>query len=204
MNSTHRFRLCQLLCAATLFLGGCLLGPVSNPPRQFVLAPISASQQTLAESDPLSVGVRPVKMAPYLLKTSMAIRKSANEIEYLEKAAWAERLNQCFQRTLAADLATVQPSVRVYLSAWERDQVKAIVAVTVEQFDVDIEGRGALLADWLVLGPNSEKPLMSGHARLTHTGAVTRGNPEAIATTLSVLVGEFSRELAQALHQCTH
>jgi len=204
MNSTRRVPLCQLLCAVTLFLGGCLLGPVSNSPRQFILTPMPPSLQAPAHRDLPSVGVRSVTMAPYLLKTSIAIRKGTNEIEYLEDAVWSEGLSQGFQRTLAADLVTLLPTTRVYRSAWGRDQVKAIVVVTVEQFDVNIEGRGALVADWLVLGPNSEEPLISGQARLTHTGAVPRGNPEAIATTLSMLVAEFSRELAQALHQCTH
>jgi uncharacterized lipoprotein YmbA len=134
----------------------------------------------------------------------MAIRKSANEIEYLENAPWAERLNQGFQRTLAANLATMLPSDRVYLSAWERDQVTVRVVVSVEQFDVDFQGRGTLIADWFVLGPDSEKPLMSGRASLTRTGAAPRGDPEAIPTTLSALIGDFSRELAQALRQSTH
>ena len=203
MNSTDYFRFCQLLCVATVFLGGCVFKPVGTLPRQFVLTPIPASQQTAAKDDPLLVGVRSVKMAPYLLKTSIAMRKGNNEIEYLEDAAWAERLNQGFQRTLAADLVALLPTARVYLSAWGRDQVKAIVVVTVEEFDVDIQGRGTLVADWQVLGPDSEKPFMSGQARLNRTGVSPRGKPEAAVSTMSLLVGDFSRELAQALGHCT-
>ncbi len=199
MNSTHRIRLCQLIAA--LFLGGCVFHPATNLPRQFVLTPIPY-RQTTTQIDPLWVGVRSVKMAPYLLKPSIAVRKNPNEIEYLENAAWAERLNLAFQRTLAADLTAELPSDRVYLSAWEPGQVKRIVVVTVEQFDVDIQGRGTLIADWMVLGQESEKPLLSGQARLNRTGASPRDSLEAIAKTLSDLVGEFSRELARALQQC--
>ena len=204
MKSSRCLRVGNLLCAAGLLLSGCLLRHGGEPPRRFVLTPIPASGQVVTGIDPLSVGVRQVKMFPYLLPSSMVVRKSANEIDYLESALWAERLNQGFQRVLAADLAAVLPSDRVYLSAWERDQAAVRLAINVEQFDVDLQGRGTLIADWVVLAPDSEKPLTSGRAHVTRTGAAPRGNPETIATTLSVLAGEFSQELAQALRHCTH
>ena len=203
-----------LVCAAGLLLSGCFLKPVTVSTRRFILAPIPASEllsplphrgrgQGEGASIPqqLSVGVGFVKMPAYLLRNSIVVRKGANEIEYLEDASWGERVDQSFQQTLAANLSILLPSGRVYLSAWERDQVKVRVFVNVEQFDVDTQGRGTLIASWRITAPGSEKPLKSGQARLARPGPAPHGNPQVIVTTLSALTAEFSRELAQAIHQ---
>src|SRR6266404_3931421 len=134
-----------LVCGASLLLSGCLLKPVTVSTRRFVLAPIPASERAPTTAEPLPVGVGLVKMPAYLLRDSIAVRKGANEIAYLDDAFWAERLDQCFQQTLAANLSTQLPSDRVYLSAWQRDQVRVRVFVNVEQFDADTQGRGTLI-----------------------------------------------------------
>jgi hypothetical protein len=75
------------------------------------------------------------------------------------------------------------------------------VSVSVEQFDVDAEGRGTLLAGWRLTAAGSEKPIKSGQVRLIRPGPPPRGNPQAIAATLSALLAEFSRELVPALRE---
>lgn len=144
-----------------------------------------------------------MKMPSYLLRNSLAVRNGANEIEYLEDARWAERLDHCFQRTVAVNLSRWLPSDSVYLSDWGRDPVSVRVLINVEQFDVDTAGQGTLIAQWRLSAPDTDMPLKSGHARLVSRGASPRDNPEAIAMTLSNLAAEFSRELAQSIHKFT-
>jgi uncharacterized lipoprotein YmbA len=105
------------------------------------------------------------------------------------------------QRTLAANLSRLLPSNSIYLNDWGREQVKARVFIIVQQFDVDTRGRGTLIAQWRITAPDSDIPLKSGQARLDRTGASPRGNPEVIATTLSDLAAEFSRELVQSIRE---
>jgi uncharacterized lipoprotein YmbA len=199
MKPFKYLQLFGLACCAGILLSGCFLKPVTVSTRRFVLAPIPPSEHASASAEEFSVGVGFLKMPSYLLKNSMAVRKSATEIDYIEDVLWAERLDHCFQRTLAANLSTLLPSERVYLSAWELDQVRVRVFVNVEQFDVDIQGRGTLIAWWRITAPGSDELLKSGQARLTQTGASPRENPQVIATTLSDLTSEFSRQLAQAI-----
>src|SRR5947207_8086212 len=104
-----------LVCAAGLFLSGCLLKPVTVSTRRFILAPIPASEHASAAGEPLSVGVGFMKMPAYLLRNSIALRKGPNEIDYLEHALWGERLDQSFQQTIAANLSLHLPSDRVFL-----------------------------------------------------------------------------------------
>jgi len=75
------------------------------------------------------------------------------------------------------------------------------VFVNVQQFDVDAHGHGTLIAHWRITSPDSDASLKSGQARLARAGASPRGHPEVIATTLSDLTAEFSRDLAQSIRQ---
>src|SRR5262249_35854253 len=70
--------------------------------------------------------------------------------------------------------------------------------------EVDTRGIGTLTAQWRIAAPENDLPLKSGLSQLTHTGPSPRGKPEVIATTLSELAADFSRELAQAIGQSLH
>jgi uncharacterized lipoprotein YmbA len=140
-------------------------------------------------------------MPSYLLRDTMVVRKSATEIQYLEDALWAERLDQSFRQALEHNLASLLASDPVQLSAPERDRVMVRVSVNVEQFDVDTQGQGTLRAGWRLSVRGTDKPLKSGQARLTRPGPTPRGDPQVIATTLSALTAQFSRELEQAIRE---
>ena len=184
---------------AGLFLAGCLFKPSTVSTRHFLLTPITTNGPSLAATQPLSLGIGFVTMPSYLLRNSMAVRNGLNEIEYIEDAQWGERLDHGFQRTLAANLSQLLSTDRIYLTDWGRDQVDAKVFVAVEQFDMDRQGTGTLIARWRIARSGSDIPVKSGRTRLTRTGPAANGKPEVIASTLSELVGEFSRELAQSL-----
>lgn len=185
-------------------LSGCAFNPVTVSTRHFTLSPIPTSETGQVGSSGtgnLSVGIGFVKMPSYLLRDSMAVRNGANEIEYLENALWSERLDESFQRDLAANLADLLPSDRIYLTDWAHDQVTVAVYINVQQFDVDINGHGILTAQWRITAVGSDIPLKSGRTRLDRTGAAPRGKPEVIAETLSDLAAQFSRDLAQSIEE---
>jgi uncharacterized lipoprotein YmbA len=194
------FRFVFIAVTGTL-LAGCLFKPATVSTRHFVLAPVSTNELAPVAPEHLSVGISFVRMPPYLLRNSLAVRNGANEIEYLEDARWGERLDQCFQRTLAANLSRLLPSDNIFLTDWARDQVMVRVSVNVQQFEVDTHGTGTLVAQWRINSPEKDLPLKSGLARLSRTGVPPRDKPEIIATTLSELEGEFSRQMAQAIRE---
>jgi len=201
MKRSNYICLVLMMSSLGMLLGGCLTKPERVSTRHFVLVPIPAPEPAPTTAQQSSIEVGFVKMPSYLLRDSMFVRKSTTEIEYLEAALWAERLDQSFRQTLAENLSLLLASDRAYLSASERDRVAVRVSVSVEQFDVDTEGRGTLLAGWRFIAAGSEKPIKSGQARLIRPGPPPRGNPQAIATTLSALLAEFSRELVPALRE---
>ena len=195
-------RIVALFVAITLSAGvtGCsFLTPAQPTARHFVLSPLPATRP--AASDALAVGVGQLKLPAYLFDTSLAVRKGSNEIEYLPSALWAERLDTGFQRVLAANLATLIPTDRIRLSAWRREDVAAEVYVTVEQFDVDASGQGVLIAHWRILSPGGEKMLKAGGSRLSRQGPPPEANASGAVATLSELIANLSRQLAQSLKE---
>jgi uncharacterized lipoprotein YmbA len=195
-----------LLAAMALFAGvsGCsFLKPAKSTARHFVLTPVPTLGAATVAPGAIAVGLARVKIPAYLFHTSLAVRRGTNEIEYLPSAFWAERLNTGFANVLAADLALALPTDRIYLSAWQRDQVTAEVYVTLEQFDVDEGGTGILAVRWRLGSPGGEKILKAGTSRLAQRGPRPDDNPAGAVATLSTLIADFSRQLAQALQQIT-
>jgi hypothetical protein len=184
--------------AACLSLSGCLnLKPAHATARYFVLSSLPGA--AAPGSMTLAVGVGPVKLPAYLFKDSLAVRKGTNEVEYLQSALWAEQLQSGFQRVLAADLAALLPTDQVRLSAWRPEDVAMGVYVTIEQFDVDTTGRGVLVAWWRILSPSGEKLLKAGQFRASHEGPAPQANPQGATATLSGLLADLSRDLAEAM-----
>jgi uncharacterized lipoprotein YmbA len=187
--------------AIALLLTGCLFKTSTVPVRYFMLAPVATNEPPVTAIKPLSVGIGFVKMPTYLLRDSLVVRTGANEIEYVQDALWGERLDQSFQRTIAANLSRLLPSDNIYSTDWARGQVMLRVFISVQQFDVDNDGRGTLIARWRIAPADSDASLKSDIVHLERTGAPARNNPEAIAATLSDLTAEFSRGLAQSIRE---
>src|SRR5438874_13044086 len=114
-----------------LALTGCsVLKPSGVNPQSFVLTPLPATN-TPTNHAAGGVGVGLVKIPGYLFKNSIAVRQGTNQVAYLEKAVWAERLDRGLQRVFAANLATLLPTDRISLSAWRPQDVNVEVFVTV-------------------------------------------------------------------------
>lgn len=194
-----------LALAACLTLTGCFgfLKPAKATAHHFLLTSLPVAQPPGVATGALPVGVGQVKLPAYLLDTSLAVRRGTNEIDYLPMVLWAERLDTGFQRALAANLAILLSPGQIRLSAWRSEDVAAELYVTIGQFDVDASGRGVLVASWHILSPGGEKTLKTGETRLTHQGPSPDANPSGAIATLSELVADLSRQLAQALQEAT-
>ncbi len=195
--------LARLLLAFAVCTGltGCFgfLKPAKPTARHFVLTPLPAAEPAAASGGSVVVGMGQVKLPPYLFNTAFAVRKGANEIEYLPTAFWGERLDTGLQRVLAANLASLLPTDQIRLSAWQSGDVSVEVYVAFERFEVDAQGKGALVAWWRILSPGGDKTLKAGECRLTRQGPAPHTDPAGAVATLSELVADSSRQIAKAI-----
>lgn len=191
----------SLALTACLGLTGCFgfLKPSPSTARHFVLTALPSADQPANTAGPQAVGVGQVHLPAYLFNSSLAVRKGGNEIDYSQSALWAERLDSGIQRVLAANLAGLLHTQQVRLSSWRSEDVSAEVYVAIEQFDVDAAGEGVLVARWRILAPGGENLLRSGESRFKRNGSQPDKDPSGAVATLSELMGDLGRQLAQAL-----
>jgi hypothetical protein len=187
-----------MVCACVT---GCsFLEPAPDISRHFVLSPLPATEAANVASGTSDVGVVHVKIPAYLLNSSLAVRKGANEIVYPPGTLWAERLDTGIPRVLAADLSSLLPRDQIRLSVGPGDDAAKEIGVTIEQFDVSSTGHAVLVAKWRILSPEGEKMLRSGESRLSRSGPAPDTDPSGAVGTLSDLIADLSRQLAQALN----
>jgi uncharacterized lipoprotein YmbA len=186
-------------------LSGCFgfLKPSPSIARYFVLTPVPAADAPANAPGTIAIGIGQVRLPSYLFNSSLAVRRGSNEIDYSQSALWAERLDSGVQRVLAANLATLLRTQHVHLSSWRSEDVSAEVYVVIEQFDVDAGGEGVLVAGWRILAAGGEKLLRSGESRSKRKGPEPDKDPSGAVATLSELLGDLGRQLAQALSEAT-
>ena len=203
MNISSRlFVSVLLLFSAACLVTGCFnLKPVEAAPRYFVLSPVPGEAKVSSQTGPettQAVVIGSVKLPGYLAKKSLAIRKSANEIEYLQTAQWAENLEQGFGRVFAADLAARFPDRQVRRFG-RSGEASVEIHVSVNRFDVDVAGKGELTANYRILASGKNQTTKTGQFRATRTGARPESDPKEATATLSALVDDLSAELAKAV-----
>jgi uncharacterized lipoprotein YmbA len=204
--SMPRRRACLLLALGVcVSLTGCFgfLKPSPSIARHFVLTPLPAAEPAAPTPGAPAIGIGPVRLPAYLFNSSLAVRKGANEIDYSQSALWAERLDAGVQRALGANLATLLHTHQIRLSSWRSEDVSAEVYVAIEQFDVGAGGEGVLIAGWRVLAPGGENLLQSGQSNFKRQGPEPDKDPAGAVGTLSDLVGDLGRQVAQVVRDTT-
>lgn len=191
MKRLMTFTVCACLTGCFSFLK-----PAPDTARHFVLTPL-ATTQTDSVAAGAGVSAVHVKLPAYLFNTSLAVRKGSNEIVYSPVTLWAERLDTGIPRVLTADLSSLLP--RDQLAVARSEVAVTEIGVTIEQFDVSSSGQGVLVAKWRILSPEGDKILRSGESNLSRQGPAPGTDPSGAVGTLSDLIADLSRQLAQAL-----
>ena len=183
----------------TCVTGCSFLKPAPDTSRHFVLTSLPAETVNVA-SGTSRVDVIHVKIPSYLFNSSLAVRKGTNEIVYLPSTLWAERLDTGIPRVLAADLSSLLPGEQIRVAIGSSEDVAREIGVTIEEFDVSSSGQAVLVAKWRIFSPVGETILRSGESRLSRTGPAPDTDPSGAVGTLSDLIADLSRQLAQALN----
>ena len=192
-------------------LSGCsTLKPTTSSPRYFRLVPAQASEkatvtnttQTALESrhaSGSSIAIASITIPDYLTKKSIAVRRSANEIEYLESALWAERLEEGFLRVLTVSLASQLPGHTVRQTLSRNHEVDLAIQITVQEFDLNMTGEGVLSAEWRIISPANGKTIGAGQSHFSRKGPNPTQDPGGAVSTLSALIEDLSGALRKVI-----
>ncbi len=198
-----RRHLCVLLtCAGLGAVSGCFnLKPTVPQPGYFVLSASAHDEKgddQRAKQGSHAIGLSPTKLPSYLARKSLAIRKSANEIEYLANALWAENLEQGFTRVLAIDLGSHLAGTTVRRN-WHSDDTEFIVEVSVDRFEVDGGGKGELSGKYRIYAVGKNRTLAGEPFSVSQSGRAPGKEAAGAVATLSAMVEELSATLAKAI-----
>ena len=201
MKRYSRVLTAAMTVACCAVVAGCLFRPTTMVTRSFVLTPMAAPEVPEARGSRPVIGIARVNLPNYVKRSTLAVRNGPNEIGYIENAIWAEPLDQGFQRSLAANLAHLLPADQFRLSDWRPGEISLSLHVVVQRFDVDTLGHAELVAWWRIFAPTAGQTSRSGETRLSLEGSPPLADPQAMAATLSALVGELSKVLATAIQE---
>jgi uncharacterized lipoprotein YmbA len=182
--------------AAALLVAGCMsLGPRPAPPRYYVLeAPAGPAEG--ARAPVAAVGIRRVRMPPYLDRREVVTREGATEVVVASADRWAAPLDLLFSSALAEGLRAGVPAREVVTEPWPGGSAPEwVVSVEVLRFEGERDGTAVLEARWTV--KRRGEPAGAGVTAARERGA--RGDVAAGAAALSRTLGTLARDVAAAI-----
>jgi uncharacterized lipoprotein YmbA len=171
------------------------LGPRPVPPRYYVLeAPAGTADPARAPA--AVVGVRRVRLPPYLDRREVVTRDGPTKVEVASADRWAAPLDALFASALAEDLRVAVPAREVVTEPWPVGSAPEwVVSVEVLRFEGERDGTAVLEARWTVR--RRGEPAREGVTAARERGAA--GDVAATAAALSRTVGALARDLAAAI-----
>lgn len=190
------------------FISACVnLGPSTSPATRFYLleSKIDASMPTQAASrlKGVAVGIRPVEIPAYLDRSQLVTRLDGSELRVDEFSQWAEPLGDSISRVIEENLHALTGSRQLYSSIqWHPSKLDLLLSIDVLGFEGDATGKVTLNATWRISTPNDAEIVIEKRSNLSEpsNGAQT----DKIVESMSVLLAELSREIADALAVATN
>ena len=186
-----------IIIGLALLVAGC-----ATPAAKFTHHVLHPAVDPAAEAggwDPeVYVVVGPVELPSYLDKPQMVVRHSDHTLSFSEFQRWAEPLHKGISRTVAENLSrlTGAEKVATYPFAVPKGSTSMRVIMDVVRFDADDAGKVTLDVRWGVRNGTSQA-VTTGHTTLS--GVVDGAGQPARTKALSMLLAEFSREVAETL-----
>jgi uncharacterized lipoprotein YmbA len=197
---TRRLQRAALACLCGLALSGCLkLKPVADPARFFVLAASLPPASAAPAVQGPALGLALASYPSYLDSNRLALRKSKHEILYLDWVLWAEHLDRGLLRVLGLNLTRSLQNATLQLEDWKREAVDFEVWLDLVRFEPDERGLVTLEVDWRIVRPATSEVLRVGTSQVQKQGPPLPENPDGAVATLSAVLADFARELAQVL-----
>jgi len=188
--------------ALLALLGGCSSGPATRfyTLDPVVAAPAARPQESAARAaKPLTIVVTDVRLPQYLDRPQIVTRGSDQRLRFAEFEHWGGNLRDEMIRILAENLGRLLPNDRVIAAPHPVPlQPDYRLALEVQRFERDADGRVQLTARWWLTRGADLAPLASPAATFTG-GTVGDGSTDALVQSMSTVYGELAQAIARSL-----
>jgi uncharacterized protein len=185
-----------------LFAGCTTFSPRPDPSRFFTLTPLPQVEEIAAKGGSdgarISLAIGPISFPGYLDRQEIVTRVTQNQIGVSENDRWAEPLDENFARVLSQNLSVLLRLERIHAYPWPLDaKPNYQVEVEVLGFEANAAGAVQLLARWAIRDTSKKNSVQFRESRISRS-AKTKFT-EAVVAALGEVLGEFSREIADAI-----
>ena len=192
------------IAAACLLATSCaFLSPQTDAARFAVLASVDDLPGEGAAGAPAasaqSLGLGPLALPEYLLRTEIVTRAEGTRIELSETERWAEPFDRAVARVLAIDLQRATGAARVVHHPWYANAKPDVqVEIAFARCERDESGAVVVAARWSVRDLAGERASVERESRIRRdlAGKDAAGTAQALSEALA----ELSREIAGVLN----
>ncbi len=195
-----------VLIISFLIVGGCLGKGTQKDTRFYLLQPVfdTSSDEKHASTDDEGVGlaIGPVRVREYLNRPQIVTRTQENKIVLHEFHSWGEPLDRNFTVVLGANLANLLSTDRIVFFPWRRrPNFDYQIVVDVMRFEGDLGGEASLVAHYYIWteGESEGEARRIGIWKSRFNRQTQDDSFEALVATMSELVGDLSREIAEKI-----
>jgi uncharacterized lipoprotein YmbA len=152
----------RILPLVLISVMGCFsLSRNAPAPQHFVLGGSAPHDETVSrDPDRIAVGVRRLRLAPYLATPFVVVRRGANRITFSEFQRWGEDPGVGINRAVAGYLAARAPFADLDMAPWPLGTPhEYLIQLGVTQFEgvapealSAVEGEAHMLATWEIMG----------------------------------------------------
>jgi uncharacterized lipoprotein YmbA len=186
--------------AMMLMLGGCtVLAPQKDETRFFVLMPVQdgAAPVSAAASRPLTIGLGPITIPPYVNRPEVVTRMSDSELKVSDTARWGEHLDTNVARVLASDLSSQLGTQQIVNYPWPvKNPIDYAVSVAFQRFERTADGHVVIQANWTIRTGKDEKIVQTGATSINEPSG---SDDASAAQALSRGLAQVSRDIAQVI-----
>lgn len=194
----------RLAAIATLaaLLGACSSAPAT---RFYTLDPVIAApaarpqESAVRVAKPLTIVVTDVRLPQYLDRPQIVTRGSDQRLRFAEFEHWGGNLRDEMIRILAENLGRLLPNDRVIAAPHPVPlQPDYRLALEVQRFERDADGRVQLTARWWLTRGADLAPLASPEASFSGS-AIGDSSIDALVQSMSAVYGELAQAIARSL-----
>lgn len=190
----------------SLLLLGCNLPsfePQPNPTQFYLLSAVPSEPAALVALSNLTLGVGPLRFAPYLQQPKLVTRVEPNRVVFAEFERWAEPFDKHVERVLAQTLQNLLAPRWMVGYPWiGRDAPELRVEAQFWRFDRTPDGGAEIEVDWVVRDTATDEIVASGGEVLRGdvAGSVAADTDQTVAA-MSQALGQLSATVARAVKQ---
>ena len=194
-----------VLIISSLILGGCLGKGTQKDTRFYLLqaiADMSSEEHASTEGEGLMLAIGPVRVREYLNRPQIVTRTQENKIILHEFHSWGEPLDGNFTVVLGGNLSNLLSTDRMVFFPWrKRPNFDYQIVLDVMRFDGDLGAEASLIVHYYIwaVGEGEVEDRRIGTWKSSFSRQTRDDSFEALVSTMSELVGDLSREIAEKI-----